>query len=780
MKTKIFVGTAIIMTHVLSAVAQEPPQLGKAPLEEVIKTMTIEEKVDLLVGPWHVSNENKEDAATIGLDGDLIPGTAGQTYALPRLGIPATVMADGPAGLRIAPTRPNDSRTYYTTHFPVGTLLASTWNTPLVYHIGQAMGDEVKRYGVDVILAPASNIHRNPLNGRNYEYYSEDPLLSGEMAAAMINGIQSQGVGTSLKHFALNNQEVNRRAMDVVISPRTFREIYLKPFEIAVKKAQPWTIMSSYNKINGTYAPERSDLLTTILRGEWGFEGMVMTDWFGGLNAVWSMEAGNDLMMPGVSKQRKDILTAVKNGTLSLEIIDRNVRRVLEYILRTPRFKGYEPTNDPDLAAHAAMVRTAAAEGMVLLKNDKATLPLNRKIENPALLGITSYDLIAGGSGSGDLNRAYKLTLAGELANTGFNIDSAWQQKYESYIQAETPKLVKRAWYMPKDRVPEMYVSQEELERLAKEKDIAFITIGKGSGEFIDRSLSNNFNLTNEERELIENTCAAFHKHGKKVVVVLNVCGVVETTSWRELPDAILLSWFGGQETGNTIVDVLTGRSNPSGRLPMTFPVTYADVPSKDNFPDVDRIPVKDIEEAMEDTRDTQDSIKRKNFDETIYEEGVFVGYRHYDTRNVQVAYPFGYGLSYTSFSHGTPVLKIANDTIMIHVEVKNTGKLAGKEVVQLYVSAPGKDMPKPVKELKGFSKTKLLQAGESEAITLRVPVSDLASFDESASSWKVEEGTYQFHIAADAENILSSLRADIKGKITETVLPVMLPVSQY
>lgn len=426
------------------------------------------------------------------------------------------------------------------------------------------------------------------------------------------------------------------------------------------------------------------------------------------------------------------------------------------------------------------MVRTAAAEGMVLLKNDKATLPLNRKIENPALLGITSYDLIAGGSGSGDLNRAYKLTLAGELANTGFNIDSAWQQKYESYIQEETPKLVKRAWYMPKDRVPEMYVSQEELERLAKEKDIAFITIGKGSGEFIDRSLSNNFNLTNEERELIENTCAAFHKRGKKVVVVLNVCGVVETASWRQLPDAILLSWFGGQETGNTIVDVLTGRSNPSGRLPMTFPVTYADVPSKDNFPDVDRIPAKDIEEAMEDTRDTQDSVKRKNFDETIYEEGVFVGYRHYDTRNVQAAYPFGYGLSYTSFSYGTPVLKIANDTIIIHVEVKNTGKLAGKEVVQLYVSAPGKDMPKPVKELKGFSKTKLLQAGESETITLRVPVSDLASFDESASSWKVEEGTYQFHIAVNAENILSSLRADIKGKITETVLPVMLPVSQY
>lgn len=780
MKTKILLGTAIMMAQALSAGAQESPQLGKAPLNEVIRAMTIEEKVDLLVGPWHVGNESEGSNANIGIQGDLVPGTAGQTYAIPRLGIPATVMADGPAGLRIAPTRENDSRTYYTTHFPVETLLASTWNTSLVYRMGEAMGDEVKRYGVDVVLAPATNIHRNPLNGRNYEYYSEDPLLSGEMAAAMINGIQSQGVGTSLKHFALNNQEVNRRAMDVVVSPRTFREIYLKPFEISVKKAQPWTIMTSYNKINGTYAPERSDLLTTILRNEWGFKGMVMTDWFGGLNAVWSMEAGNDLMMPGVSKQRKDIITAVRNGTLSLEIIDRNVRHILEYILRTPRFSGYEPTNDPDLAAHAAMMRASAVEGMVLLENRQGTLPLGKNIKNPAVLGVTSYDLIAGGTGSGDLNRAYKLTLTGELANTGFNIDNDWSGKYENYLKDETPKLVKRAWYMPKDRVPEMHISQEEFEKLADEKDIAFITIGKGSGEFVDRSLSNNFNLTKEERNLIENTCTAFHKRGKKVVVILNVCGVVETASWRELPDAILLSWFGGQETGNTIVDVLTGKSNPSGRLPMTFPLSYADVPSKENFPDVDNIPTKDIEDAMEDTHDVQDGVKRRNFDETVYEEGVFVGYRHYDTNHIKTAYPFGYGLSYSSFSYGTPVLEMANDTVVVNVEVKNTGKAAGKEVVQLYVSAPGKDMVKPVKELKGFSKTGLLKAGEKETLTLRVPVSDLASFDESASSWKLEGGTYQFHVASDAENVKSSLSVDIEGKTTETVLPVMLPKSQY
>ena len=771
---------SLLVAQAVSVQAQELPQLGKAPLEEVIKAMTIEEKVDLLVGPWHVNNESSGGKPNIGIQGDLVPCTAGQTYTIPRLGIPSTVMADGPAGLRIAPTRENDSRTYYTTFFPVESLLASTWDTSLVRRMGEAMGDEVKRYGVDVILAPATNIHRNPLNGRNYEYYSEDPLLAGELTASMINGIQSHGVGTSLKHFALNSQEVNRRGMDAVVSPRTFREIYLKPFEIAVKKSQPWTIMSSYNKINGTYASERSDLLTTILRHEWGFKGMVVSDWFGGMNTAFSMEAGNDLMMPGTSKQRNDVLTAVRNGTLSLEIIDRNVRHVLEYILRTPRFQGYEPTDDPDLSAHAAMVRAAAAEGMVLLKNDKNTLPISKKVKKPAILGFTSYDLIAGGSGSGDLNRAYKLTIGQELANDGRDIDGAWQKKYEDYIKSETSKLVQRAWYLPKERIPEMAVLQEDLERLAREKDIAVITIGKGSVEFIDRSIKNSFNLTDTERRLIENTCNAFHKQGKKVVVILNVCGVVETASWRNLLDAILLAWLGGQETGNAIADVLTGKSVPSGRLPMTFPVSYADVPSKDNFPDVDNIPMADIEAVMENTREVPDSAKIKNFDETVYEEGVFVGYRHYDTKRIRTAYPFGYGLSYTVFGYEKPSLKMENDTVAVIVTVKNTGKAPGKEVVQLYVSAPGKDMPKPVKELKGFVKTGLSNPGESETLMLRVAIPDLASFDESSSSWKVEDGTYRFHIATHAEDIKSSLPVNIKGRITETVLPVMLPKSMY
>lgn len=340
MKLKnVFACTAFATLMVANVGAQEAPQLGKASLDEVIQAMTLEEKVSLLVGSAGKFDSNQ--TATIGSQGELVPGAAGETNAIPRLGIPATVLSDGPAGVRISPTRENTSQTFYCTHFPVETLLASTWNTELVQQVGEAMGEEAKRYGVDVLLGPATNIHRNPLNGRNFEYYSEDPLLAGEMAAAMIEGVQSNGVGTSLKHFALNNQETNRTSNDVVVSSRTFREIYLKPFEIAVKKAKPWTIMSSYNKINGTYASERSDLLTDILRHEWGFDGMVMTDWFGGQHTTWQMEAGNDLLMPGKKSQCEDIIKAVRSGVLSQDIINRNVRHILEYILRTPRFKGY-------------------------------------------------------------------------------------------------------------------------------------------------------------------------------------------------------------------------------------------------------------------------------------------------------------------------------------------------------------------------------------------------------------------------------------------------------
>ena len=775
-KTLLSVCTACIC---MSASAQTP-KFGVDPLDKVISAMTLDEKLDVLIGSS--GNQSTDANATIGNASELVPGAAGQLNGVPRLGIPSTVVADGPAGLRIQPKRQGTDKTFYCTHFPVATLMSATWNTQLVKEVGAAMGNEVKHYGVDVLLAPATNIHRNPLNGRNFEYYSEDPLLAGNICAAMVGGVQSNGVGTSLKHFALNNQETNRTSNNVIGTPRTFREIYLKPFEIVVKQAQPWTVMTSYNKINGTMTSERCDLVTEILRHEWGFKGMVMTDWFGGQNAVAQMEAGNDLLMPGKVNQREEIRKAVLNGRLSMEIIDRNVRHILEYILKTPRYQGYTADNNPDLKAHAVVTRNAALEGMVLLKNAKNALPVSNNVKNVAVFGRTSYDFIAGGTGSGDVNHAYVVSLIEGLNNAGFTVDPALKKAYEAYIpeaQAKMPKSTNQfAAFLPKHLIPEMNLSASELQASARNNDVALITIGKTSGEFADRYISDNFNLTAAEKKMISDVCTAFHKAGKKVIVVLNVCGVIETKSWIGGPDAVLTAWLPGQEGGNSVCDILTGKETPSGRLPMTWPVSYNDVPSKADFPTPDEISDDQLLEALKGFADVRTSGERKNFDYTEYNDGIYVGYRYYTTKNVPVSYPFGYGLSYTSFKYGKPVVsKDSQGNLTLTVEVKNTGKVAGKEVVQVYVSAPGKDMDKPARELKGFAKTRKLNPGESQTVSIAIPYESLASFNEKDSQWQVEAGTYTVMVAknaADAKPLTATVSEE--GRVTETVRPCLLP----
>lgn len=443
MKKKTILFTSMTLALANVDCAAQTPHLGSAPIDSVINALTLDEKLDLLIGSE--GNVKSEAKVTIGNSSTLVPGAAGQLNAIPRLGIPSTVMADGAAGLRIDSTRQGSDRTFYCTHFPISTVMSATWNTKLVGEVGSALGCEMKHYGVDVLLAPSTNIQRNPLNGRNYEYYSEDPLLSGLMCAAMIRGVQSHGVGACLKHFALNNQETNRSGNNVIGSPRTFREIYLKPFEIAVKEAQPWTVMSSYNKINGTMASQRCDLLTEILRHEWHFDGLVMSDWLGGNDAVAQVQAGNDLLMPGQLSQREAIKKAVLNGRLSLELVDRNVKHVLQYIQRTPRFNGYVADNTPDLKAHALVTREAAIEGMVLLKNQKNTLPLSTKsTPHVALFGRTSYDFIAGGSGSGNVNHAYVVSLLDGLKGAGFTMDEKLRTAYEEYLP-EQKKLQPKA-----------------------------------------------------------------------------------------------------------------------------------------------------------------------------------------------------------------------------------------------------------------------------------------------------------------------------------------------
>ena len=739
------------------------PQLGKDSLDKVIAAMTIEEKAHLLIGTGMSGNTG--DDPVIGMTQNIVPGAAGTTYPIERLGIPAIVLADGPAGLRINPTREGDDQTYYCTHFPIGTLLASTWNQELVESVGQSIGNEVLEYGADVLLAPALNIHRNPLCGRNFEYYSEDPVVSGKIAAAYIKGVQSNGVGTSVKHFAVNNQETNRMSNDAQVSPRAIREIYLKGFEIAVKDAAPWTVMSSYNYLNGTYTSESPELLTTILRDEWGFKGMVMTDWFGGTNTKAQMIAGNDMLQPGRPSQYTDLVELMTSGEIDMKVIDRNVKRILELILQSPKFKGYEYSNKPDLKAHADVTRQSATEGMVLLKNDNNTLPLAAEVKNVAVFGNTTYNFIAGGTGSGNVNRAYTVSLLDGLKNAGYTVDESLKNTYMSHIAKEQARIDAAidpndmfAAFSPKPLPNEYQPSQKQLAEMVKNNDVALITIGRTSGEFLDRYAAD-FVLSEAENKLIKAVCDAFHAAGKKVAVVLNIGGAIETASWKAMPDAILCAWQAGQEGGNSVADVLKGNASPSGKLPMTFPVNFEDHASSANFP-IDEVANTNI------INNVKTSFDRKNVDYTVYEEGIYVGYRWFDSNNVEVSYPFGYGLSYTTFEYSNPTIKTGKKETIVSVVVKNTGSYAGKEVVQLYVSAPAGSLDKPAQELKAFAKTAELQPGDSQVVTFVVNNEDLASFDEAQSAWVVDAGTYQFHIGASSRDIKATLTADVKGSV--------------
>ncbi len=752
MKKHLFCAT--LVAGALASCGTENPKLGKASLDEVVNAMTLEEKAHLIIGTGMAGFSG--DSAVIGETRKLVPGAAGTTYPIERLGIPAVVLADGPAGLRINPTREGDTATYYCTHFPIGTLLASTWNQELVESVGKAIGNEVLEYGADVLLAPALNIHRNPLCGRNFEYYSEDPLVSGKIAAAYVRGVQSNGVGTSIKHFAVNNQETNRMSNDAQVSPRALREIYLKGFEIAVKEAEPWTVMSSYNYVNGTYTSESKDLQTTLLRDEWGFKGMVMTDWFGGSDVVAQMNAGNDMLQPGLQKQYDSLIVAAKSGVLDDAVLSRNVKRILEMIMKTPRFKGYKYSNKPDLKAHAAVTRQSATEGMVLLKNDNNALPLASTVKNIALFGCTSYDFVAGGTGSGNVNRAYTVSLLEGLSNAGYTVDDNLKSVYEKYLVAEKERLAKekKGLFMPDKRPDEMSLTPAMVNEQVGKSDMALITIGRTSGEFLDRNVAD-FNLSQAETQMVQTVTRAFHAAGKKVIVVLNIGGVIETASWKNLPDAILCAWQAGQEGGNSVADVLKGNASPSGKLTMTFPLSFADAASSKNFP-VDMNASIDLVNKGERKHDV------KNVDYTNYEEDIYVGYRYFDSFGKNVSYPFGYGLSYTTFEYTNPAIMSENGTYTVTVNVKNIGKCAGKEVVQLYVSAPNnKEMNKPVKELKAFAKTKELKPGESELVTMTVVAADLASFDIATSSWVVDAGKYEFLIGASSRDIRAKLEAE-------------------
>ncbi|MCY4340971.1 MAG: beta-glucosidase [Gammaproteobacteria bacterium] len=726
-------------------------RLGQSSIEDVVAAMTLEEKVRLLRGKG--VSISGEGGPTVGVKMDeRVPGAAGSTFALERLGIPSLVMADGPAGVRIAPQREGSDVRFHATAFPIATLLASTWDQALVEDVGSAFGHEAKEYGIDVLLAPALNLHRFPLGGRNFEYYAEDPLLSGKMAAAFVRGLQSQGVGASIKHFVANNHEWNRFAMDVKVDERALRELYLRGFEIAVKESQPWTVMSSYNKVNGEYTSECARLLTCILREEWGYDGLVVTDWFAGQDVAAQVRAGNDLLMPGTDAEETEIGEALASGALEEASVDRNVANLLRLALKSPTFAAYAYGERPDLASSAVLARRSATEGMVLLKNDAGVLPFAGQ-GSLALFGNHAYDLIAGGTGSGDVNKAYSVSLREGLEAGGAKVDTDLAAQYQAHLDSEKakqPKLTGLAAFMPKSPIVEMTLASELIETAADRNAAAILVIGRTSGEFADREASD-FLLDNGELSLLGRVSRAFRSRRKPIVCVLNIGGVVEVASWRDKVDALLVAWQPGQEGGHAIADVLLGEVNPSGRLPDSFPMMLSDLLAAENFPGVATGEAKMRAGAVPVTPS-----------EIEYRDGIWVGYRYLNTFDKEVAYPFGHGLSYAEFTMTDLDLSSESfeDELVASVKVANTGARAGKEVAQVYISAPSSDgFEKPSEELRAFAKTRLLSPGESQVLSFRLTLRDLASFDATRDAWVADSGTYVLKVGASSRDIRASAR---------------------
>ena len=544
--------------------------------------------------------------------------------------------------------------------------------------------------------------------------------------------------------------------------------IYLKAFEIMVKESDPWTIMTSYNKLNGPYAVQNRELLTTIVRDEWGWKGMYVSDWNAGDDAVAAMLAGNDMLQPGQDKQYEAILQAAKSGKLPMEVLDANVKRILEYVVKTHNFKGYKSTNNPDLKAHAQTVREVGADGIVLLKNS-GILPLKGK--RVALFGCTSYDWISGGSGFGGTSVGhYTVSLVEGMRSAGYEVYKPLVGIYTKHLADEEKRLFPEGRpafsLLPPARADEKQFTADELKAAIEGSDVAIISLGRKSGEAADRSEAD-FYLKDGEAKLIKAVSEAYHAQGKQVVVLLDICSPIDVASWQDQVDALVCTWQGGQESGFAVADVLSGRVNPSGKLPMTFQIKYGDAYADRNFPA--NVDDKTLGAMFMWGYDKDKAPKERkleaNIDYTNYEEDIYVGYRYFDSFGKPVAYPFGFGLSYTTFSYADAAALVDGAVVTVSVKVTNTGQRAGRNVVELFVAAPNsKKLNKPEKELRNYAKTRLLQPGQSETVTMKVKTSDLASFNEKASAWKTDAGTYSFLICSSANSVEAKATAKVKA----------------
>lgn len=644
-------------------------------IDKIIDSMTLEDKIALCSGATFWESKKYE-----------------------KYGIPALFMCDGPHGLRKQENLSdmlgiNKSR--QATCFPAEVSTAASWDPKLLEQIAEAIGQEAKDQGVGLVLGPGANLKRNPLCGRNFEYFSEDPYLSGKLAAGFIKGMESQGIGTSLKHFALNSQEKSRFTSNSVIDDRSMREMYLTAFEIAVKEGKPSTVMCAYPKINGVHCSDNKGLLTDILRDEWGFDGMVVTDWGGMNDRIESFKAGCDLSMPGGSDyMEKEALVAVREGTLSEKCVNNSAARVLKLVFRAAETLK-EKTNC-DYKSHHELAKKAAVEAAVLLKNEDNILPL-RKNDKIAVIGAMAKQMRYQGAGSSHINPTKLSNPLDQLPNALYA--SGCDDKGES-----TDALIAEAI------------------ETAKKADVAVIFAGlpeKYESEGFDRD---DMKMPQGHIRMIEEVSAV----NPNTVVVL-LCGSVVECPWTDSVKAILYMGLPGQAGGEAIVDLLYGKVSPSGKLTESWPYTYGDVASS---------------EIYDKTEDA------------LYQEGIYVGYRYYEKANVPVRWPFGFGLSYTSFAYTNLEIKDK----MVSVTITNTGDCAGGEVVQLYVVAPQKGIHRPIRELKQFTKV-YLQPHESKRVSLELSDRSFAVWQDG---WKIPSGTYTIQVAGLSEQI------DINGEILE------------
>lgn len=693
------------------------PQLSRDNVEIVLSALTLEEKASLCIN--------------FGSD-----TYSSETYEVERLGIPSITMSDGPTGVRLS----NGKSAFA---YPTPSSLAQTWNTTLISEIAGYMAEDFANYGVDVMLAPGVNIQKNTLNGRNFEYFSEDPYLSGKAATAYINAAQAKGVGVSLKHFIGNEQETSRGVTDSLITERALREIYVKAFEYAID-ANPWTVMTSYNKLNGKYTSTRADLVTTLLRGELGFCGAVTSDWGASGGREGMINAGNDLFSGGADNEgdAEEIVKLVNKGKITEEQLNFCVKNVLSLVVKTKKFSSDDDNASFELAnrvAGSTVAREAAAESMVLLKNDGA-LPFVSG--NVALFGNASVHTLIGGHGSSNVTTTGAVSVKSGLSKkSGITLNSVTNALYRD-CKAH-PYSSSSNESNPENDTLEIAVSAEQAKEIAAKADIAIMTVSRLSIEGVDHeNRKGDYRLNDVEAQTLKNVSDAFHAAGKKVVVLINAGIPIETVSWQDSVDAIVNIGVSGEQIGNAVADIITGSVNPSGKLAETWPKCIEDTPASDYFPG--------------------------SSSATVYYDDIYVGYRYYSTFDKEVAYPFGYGMSYTSFEYSDFKLSgdTFTDTITASVTVKNTGAVAGKETVQFYVSKPDGVNEQAKYELCGFGKTLELKPGQSETITVTVSRDELKTYITADSDWVIEAGEYRISVAASVADIKDSKTFKVNEKI--------------